>query len=57
MSETLLEARFVNPTYDYVPPELISLLLTNIGGNHPSYVYRLVQEYYHPDDSKLWGDW
>jgi translation initiation factor eIF-2B subunit beta len=57
VSETLLEARFVNPTYDYVPPELISLLLTNIGGNHPSYVYRLVQEYYHPDDSKLWGDW
>ncbi|EOD38837.1 hypothetical protein EMIHUDRAFT_77802 [Emiliania huxleyi CCMP1516] len=43
----------VNPAYDYVPPELVSLLITNIGANHPSYIYRLLQEYYHPDDHDL----
>ena len=53
VNEMLLEARVANPAFDYVPPELISLLLTNIGGNHPSYIYRLVQEYYHPDDQTL----
>jgi len=42
-----------NPAFDYVPPDLVSLLITNIGGNHPSYVYRLLQEYYHPDDHQL----
>ena len=45
----------VNPAYDYVPPELVSLLITNIGGNHPSYIYRLLAEYYHPGDHILDG--
>ena len=40
----------VNPALDYVPPELISLYLTNMGGHNPSYIYRLLSEYYHPDD-------
>jgi len=47
------EVHVVNPAYDYVPPELVSLLITNIGANHPSYIYRLLQEYYHPDDHEL----
>lgn len=24
------------------------------GGNAPSYVYRLLSEFYHPDDHELW---
>ena len=36
-----------------VPPDLISLLITNIGGNHASYIYRLLQQEYHPDDYDL----
>jgi translation initiation factor eIF-2B subunit beta len=39
-----------NPVFDYVPPELVTLFISNIGGNAPSYVYRLLRELYHPDD-------
>lgn len=45
--------RTVNPTFDYVPPELVSLLITDTGGHNPSYVYRLVAEYYSPEDFVL----
>ncbi len=40
----------VNPAYDYIPPELVDLYITNIGGHQPSYIYRLVGEYYHTPD-------
>jgi translation initiation factor eIF-2B subunit beta len=36
--------------FDYVPPELITLFISNIGGNAPSYIYRLMSELYHPED-------
>ncbi|CAH1244106.1 EIF2B2 [Branchiostoma lanceolatum] len=42
-----------NPVFDYVPPELVTLFISNIGGNAPSYVYRLLSELYHPDDHDL----
>ncbi|XP_043247907.1 translation initiation factor eIF-2B subunit beta [Colletes gigas] len=42
-----------NPVFDYVPPELVTLFITNTGGNAPSYVYRLLSELYHPDDYEL----
>lgn len=32
--------------FDYVPPELITLFVSNIGGNSPSYVYQLLNELY-----------
>ncbi len=32
----------VNPAFDYVPPELVSLFITNARGLQPSYVYRCV---------------
>lgn len=32
--------------FDYVPPELITLFVSNIGGNSPSYVYQLIDELY-----------
>lgn len=45
--------RTVNPTFDYVPPDLVNLLITDIGGHTPSYVYRIVAEYYSPEDFVL----
>uniref|UniRef100_UPI00358F71A9 translation initiation factor eIF2B subunit beta n=1 Tax=Myxine glutinosa TaxID=7769 RepID=UPI00358F71A9 len=41
------------PVFDYVPPELITLFISNIGGNALSYIYRLLSELYHPDDHEL----
>lgn len=42
-----------NPVFDYVPSELVTLFISNAGGNAPSYVYRLLSELYHPDDYVL----
>lgn len=43
---------YVNPLYDYIRPEHINLYVTNVGSFQPSYIYRLLSEYYHQDD---WG--
>lgn len=43
----------VNPFFDYVPPNLVSLFVTNVGGHPPSYIYRLLTELYDPEDYKL----
>jgi translation initiation factor eIF-2B subunit beta len=40
----------VNPVHDYIRPELINLYVTNVGSFQPSYIYRLLAEYYHNDD-------
>lgn len=45
--------RVVNPAFDYVPPQLVSLFVTDTGGHNPSYMYRLIAEYYTPDDYVL----
>lgn len=42
-----------NPAFDYVEPKLVSLFITNIGGHNPSYIYRLLAEYYDPQDYSL----
>lgn len=34
------------PVFDFVPPSLISLILTNLGGNEPSQMYRFLNELY-----------
>ncbi|XP_011301306.1 translation initiation factor eIF-2B subunit beta [Fopius arisanus] len=53
-NEPLMERiQAYNPVFDYVPPELVTLFITNTGGNAPSYVYRLLSELYHPDDYEL----
>jgi len=44
------ELSVFNPARDYVPPELVSLYITNARGYSPSYIYRLLAEYYHPED-------
>ncbi|XP_052685732.1 translation initiation factor eIF-2B subunit beta-like [Crassostrea angulata] len=51
--EIASRAQIDNPVFDYVPPELVTLYVSNIGGNAPSYVYRLLSEFYHPDDHEL----
>lgn len=43
----------VNPVYDYVAPELVDICVTNLGGYSSSFVYRLVLDYYSPDDVQL----
>jgi len=52
--ESLIDSVNVeNPAFDYIPPELVSLLITNLGGNNPSYIYRLLADYYNPEDYEL----
>jgi len=43
-SEFISKAQIYNPIFDYVPPELISLFIFNIGSHAPSYIYRLLHE-------------
>jgi translation initiation factor eIF-2B subunit beta len=51
MSDQLLSGvEFVNPVHDYIKPEHVSLYVTNNGSFKPSYIYRLLAEYYHADD-------
>ncbi|KAJ0035083.1 hypothetical protein Pint_25121 [Pistacia integerrima] len=40
----------VNPSFDYVSPELVTLFVTDVGGYKPSYIYRLIADYYPADD-------
>jgi translation initiation factor eIF-2B subunit beta len=48
--QVVANCEVVNPVFDYVPPELITIFISNIGGNAPSYVYRLLSELYHRKD-------
>ncbi|CAG9789932.1 unnamed protein product [Diatraea saccharalis] len=41
------------PRYDLVPPDHVTLFLTNLGGSSPSYIYRLLSELYDPNDHQL----
>ena len=51
--EILSKISIHNPAFDYVPPDLVNLFLSDMGGNAPSYMYRLLSELYHPDDYTL----
>lgn len=39
-----------NPAFDYIPPELVALFISNRGPTMPSYIYRVLGEIYHPED-------
>lgn len=41
------------PMYDYIAPECIDLYVTNNGSHQASYMFRLLSEYFHPDDYNL----
>lgn len=56
--------KIYNPIFDYVPPSLVTLFISNVGGDHdgvtsgghsPSYIYRLLSEVYHHLDVQLWA--
>lgn len=42
-----------SPYYDYVDPNFVSLFITNVGGHPPSYLYRLIGEFYDRVDDDL----
>lgn len=42
-----------NPAFDYVPAELVTQFLTNYGGHPPSYIYRLLSDFYNSQDYSL----
>jgi len=44
---------FNSPAYDYVPPEFINIFVMDNGSYHPSYLYRLFNEYYSQSDYSL----
>jgi translation initiation factor eIF-2B subunit beta len=50
VGSNMKEVSFVNPEYDYVPPHLVTLIITNIGTYNSNYVYRLLGDYYSPLD-------
>ncbi|KAL3424350.1 initiation factor 2 subunit family protein [Phlyctema vagabunda] len=39
-----------NPLFDYVPPDLVDLYITNLGAHAPSYLYRIVADHYKAED-------
>ena len=39
-----------NPAYDYISADLVTLFISDVGGNAPSYLYRLLAEMYHQQD-------
>jgi len=41
----------LNPLWDYIPPEFVSLFITNQNSYNPSYIYRLLAEFYDPRDN------
>eukprot|EP00341_Mesodinium_pulex_P000881 CAMPEP_0116967590 /NCGR_PEP_ID=MMETSP0467-20121206/50664_1 /TAXON_ID=283647 /ORGANISM="Mesodinium pulex, Strain SPMC105" /LENGTH=114 /DNA_ID=CAMNT_0004657573 /DNA_START=60 /DNA_END=404 /DNA_ORIENTATION=+ len=41
------------PSFDFIPPEFIDLYITNNGAHQPSYIYRLLSEFFHPQDYLL----
>ena len=40
----------ISPTFTYIKADTVNLLITDVGGNSPSYVYRLVAELYQQED-------
>ncbi len=42
-----------NPVFDYVPPDLVDLYITNLGAHAPSYLYRITADHYRMEDVGL----
>ena len=42
-----------NPISDFVPPDMIDLYITNLGGHAPSYLYRIIKDQYREEDANL----
>ncbi|GKY95593.1 hypothetical protein MPSEU_000520600 [Mayamaea pseudoterrestris] len=46
----MADVEYIAPLHDYIKPEHISVYVTNMGTFQPSFIYRLLAEYYHADD-------
>eukprot|EP00762_Andalucia_godoyi_P005553 ANDGO_00529.mRNA.1 Translation initiation factor eIF-2B subunit beta len=47
------DVQVYHPRCDYVPPNLVTLFVTNQDCISPSYIYRLLTEFYHQEDQYL----
>lgn len=45
--------KVVSPVFTYIKADIVDLFITDVGGNSPSYVYRLVAELYQQEDNEL----
>ena len=45
--------QFNNPSFDYVPPNLITMYATNIGIINPIHLYRLFADMYDQEDYEI----
>ncbi|ODV60382.1 translation initiation factor eIF2B subunit beta [Ascoidea rubescens DSM 1968] len=52
-SDMIQNSDISNPIIDYVPPENISIYITNLGGFAPNFVYHMVQDNYKNVDFDL----
>jgi len=52
-AELMSRVDVIAPIFDYVPPDLVSMVVTNNGAQSVTYVYRLVKDFYHADDVDL----
>ncbi|KAG5440515.1 hypothetical protein PCK2_000449, partial [Pneumocystis canis] len=43
----------INVCNDYIPPSMIDLYITNLGGHPLSYLSRLIRDHYDPEDTTL----
>eukprot|EP01125_Pyxidicula_operculata_P003886 TRINITY_DN1542_c0_g1_i2.p2 TRINITY_DN1542_c0_g1~~TRINITY_DN1542_c0_g1_i2.p2 ORF type:complete len:185 (+),score=24.40 TRINITY_DN1542_c0_g1_i2:701-1255(+) len=48
--ENISNVTVLNPSWDYIPPELVSLYITNVGAHNPTYLYRVLSEFYNQKD-------
>lgn len=49
-SQELNSVEVVSPAYDYIPPDMVNIFVTNVGVHSPTYIYRLLGECYCEED-------
>jgi translation initiation factor 2B subunit (eIF-2B alpha/beta/delta family) len=45
----------ISPAFDYISPDKVGLIITDSGAHQPSYIYRLLAEFYSPLDKLTEG--
>uniref|UniRef100_A0A8R1YG83 Translation initiation factor eIF2B subunit beta n=1 Tax=Pristionchus pacificus TaxID=54126 RepID=A0A8R1YG83_PRIPA len=50
LADSLRHRVILSPVFDVVPAHLLSLYISNSGAVLPSHMYRLIADYYHPED-------
>lgn len=52
-AELMDKLEVLNPLYDYIPPELVDIVITTDGGASPNFIYRLILDNYSVQDQNL----